>query len=194
MGMARCWKLSNGIILVVDEGDITKARVDAIVNAANSLMIMGGGVAGAILRAGGRIIEEEARRHAPVPVGRAVATTAGRLPAKYVIHAPTMPQPAMRIPLENAVKATRAALMEAERMGAESIAFPAMGAGVGGLSVREVAREMARVVSSHKPSSVREVHFIAYGERAYREMLAGVAEALGGEGEECPGTPGLHEQ
>ncbi len=192
--MARCWRLGNGITLVVDEGDITRARVDAIVNAANSLLIMGGGVAGAILRAGGRIIEEEARKHAPVPVGKAVATTAGRLPAKYVIHAPTMPRPAMRIPLENAVKATKAALEEAERIGASSIAFPAMGAGVGGLKVRDVAREMARVVAEHKPTSIREVHFIAYGERAYREMLEGVAEALGGEGEECEGTPGLHGQ
>ncbi len=192
--MARCWRLGNGVTLIVDEGDITRARVDAIVNAANSLLIMGGGVAGAILRAGGRIIEDEARKHAPVPVGKAVATTAGRLPAKYVIHAPTMPRPAMRIPLENAVKATRAALEEAERIGASSIAFPAMGAGVGGLRVRDVAREMARVVAEHKPGSIREVHFIAYGDRAYREMLEGVAEALGGEGVECEGTPGLHGQ
>ena len=190
--MAKCWSLENGVTLVVDEGDITRARVDAVVNAANSLLVMGGGVAGAILRAGGKIIEDEARKHAPVPVGKAVATTAGSLPAKYVIHAPTMPRPAMRIPLENAVKATRAALEEAERIEASSIAFPAMGAGVGGLRVRDVAREMARVVAGHRPASIREVYFIAYGERAYKEMIEGVSEALGGEGEECEGTPGLH--
>jgi len=181
--VAVCWELPGGARLVVVEGDITKARVDAIVNPANSLLVMGGGVAGAIKRAGGPEIEEEARRMAPVPVGRAVSTGAGRLPAKYVIHAPTMERPAMRIPLENAVKATRAALEEAKRLGVESIAFPAMGAGVGGLSVRDVAREMARVVASTSPPP-RLVVFVAWGDRAYREMVSGVEEALG-RGEEC---------
>ncbi len=189
--MAKCWSLKNGLTLIVDEGDITKASVDAIVNAANSLLIMGGGVAGAIKRAGGVEIEREALRYAPIPVGKAIATTAGRLPAKYVIHAPTMPQPAMRIPLENAAKATKAALEEAERIGVESIAFPAMGAGVGGLSVREVAREMARIVSNHNPGKLRVVYLIAYGVNAYNEMIAGVREALGGEGKECARAPGL---
>ncbi|MCE4601393.1 MAG: macro domain-containing protein [Desulfurococcales archaeon] len=186
--MARCWSLPNGITLIVEEGDITRARVDAIVNAANSLLIMGGGVAGAIKRTGGRIIEEEARRHAPIPVGSAIATTAGRLPAKYVIHAPTMERPAMRIPLENAAKATRAALREAERLKLESIALPAMGAGVGGLSVRDVAREMAKVVSEHGARSLRRVHLVAYGEAAYREMIEGVEEALGRGGTSCRGA------
>ncbi len=180
----KCWRLPNGIELIVAEGDITKARVDAIVNPANSLMIMGGGVAGAIRRAGGEEIEAEARRYAPVPVGRAVATGAGRLPAKYVIHAPTMEQPAMRIPLENAVKATRAALEEAVRLGVESIALPAMGAGVGGLRVREVAREMARIVASKDWPGVRRVVFVAWGNRAYEDMVDGVREALG-DGEDC---------
>lgn len=187
--MAKCWRLGNGITLIVEEGDITKARVDAIVNAANSLLIMGGGVAGAIKRTGGEEIEKEAVKHAPVPVGEAIATGAGRLPAKYVIHAPTMERPAMRIPLENAVKATRAALREAERLGVESIAFPAMGAGVGGLPVRGVSREMARVVAGHKPGSIKRVYFIAYGKRAYEEMVEGVEEALGA-GEECEGILG----
>ncbi len=179
-----CWRLPNGIELVVAEGDITRAKVDAIVNPANSLMIMGGGVAGAIRRAGGEEIEREARRYAPVPVGRAVATGAGRLPAKYVIHAPTMERPAMRIPLENAVKATRAALEEATRIGARSIAFPAMGAGVGGLRVRDVAREMARVVAGGEWRGIERVVFVAWGSEAYEEMKRGVEEALGG-GAEC---------
>jgi len=178
----KCWKLPNGVQLVVAEGDITRARVDAIVNPANSLMIMGGGVAGAIRRAGGEEIERE--EHAPVPVGRAVATTAGRLPARFVIHAPTMERPAMRIPLENAVAATRAALEEAARIGARSVAFPAMGAGVGGLRVRDVAREMAKVVASREWEGIERVVFIAWGKDAYREMLAGVEEALG-PGDDC---------
>ncbi len=180
----KCWDLPWGGKLVVVEGDITKLRVDAIVNPANSLMIMGGGVAGAIRRAGGEEIETEARRFAPVPVGRAVTTGAGRLPAKYVIHAPTMERPAMRIPLENAVAATRAALEEAVRIGAKSVALPAMGAGVGGLRVRDVAREMARVAAGSKWEGLEKIVFVAWGSDAYREMVEGVEEALGG-GREC---------
>ncbi len=180
-----CWGLPGGRVLVVVQRDITRAEVDAIVNAANSLMIMGGGVAGAILRAGGREIEEEARRHAPVPVGEAIATGAGRLKAKYVIHAPTMERPAMMIPLENAVKATEAAMKKAAELGVESVAFPAMGAGVGGLRVRDVAKAMAEVVSRAGHGKPSIVVFVAYGDEAYREMLEGVKSVLG-EPSKCP--------
>ena len=180
-----CWGLPGGRVLAVVEGDITKVGVDAIVNPANSLMVMGGGVAGAIAKAGGREIEEEARRHAPVPVGEAVATGAGRLRARYVIHAPTMERPAMRIPLENAVKATEAALRKAAEMGLESVALPAMGAGVGGLGVPDVAEAMARVAAGAPWSRPRVIVLVAYGERAYREMTEGVRRALG-EPSACP--------
>jgi len=183
----KCTELPNGVELVVVEGDITRVRADAIVNAANSLMIMGGGVAGAIKRRGGRIIEEEALSYAPVPVGRAIATGAGNLPAKRVIHAPTMERPAMRVPLENAVKATRAALEVAEKECLSSVAFPAMGAGVGGLRVRDVAREMARAVAQLKPRCVRTVVFVAWGDKAYRDMVSGVEEALSRKLDDCPG-------
>ncbi|MCE4617347.1 MAG: macro domain-containing protein [Desulfurococcales archaeon] len=179
-----CFKLPEKRRLEVREGDITRLEVDAIVNAANSFMWMGGGVAGAIKRRGGEEIEREARRYAPVPIGSAVITSAGRLPARYVIHAPTMERPAMRIPLENAVKATKAALHVASQRDIDSIAFPAMGAGVGGLSVYEVARAMARVVYSYGKGP-RRIVFVAYGETAFREMLRGVREELGSEGEVC---------
>ena len=95
--------------LVVQKGDITELKVDAIVNPANSSGYMGGGVAGVIKRIGGFEIEKEAVSKAPIPVGDAVVTTAGKLPCKYVIHAPTMKQPAMRIGVENVRLATRAA-------------------------------------------------------------------------------------
>ena len=172
----KCFEIPNGI-LVVAEGDITEAKLDAIVNAANSQLWMGGGVAGAIKRKGGIEIEKEAVEKGPISVGKAVVTTAGKLKAKYVIHAPTMEYPAMKIPLENAVKATKAALEEAVRLGVESVAFPAMGAGVGGLSVEMVSEAMAKVLleSSHP----RIVVFIAYGKNAYEEMLMGVSKVLG---------------
>jgi O-acetyl-ADP-ribose deacetylase (regulator of RNase III) len=180
----RCFDASGRLVVVV-EGDITKVVADAIVNPANSLMIMGGGVAGAIRRAGGSEIEEEARRHAPVPVGKAVATGAGRLRAKYVIHAPTMERPAMTIPLENAVKATRAALEVARDLDIKSVAFPAMGAGVGGLSVEEVSEAMAKEFKNFRGERPELIIMVAYGKDAYEDMLRGVSRALG-EPRECP--------
>ena len=141
-----CRTSYRGTEIIGLRADITKLDVDAIVNPANSMMIMGGGVAGAIKRAGGKIIEDEAVRHAPVPVGKAVVTGAGRLPAKYVIHAPTMEKPAMRINPEKAYKATRAALIKALDLSLKTIAIPGMGTGVGGLTPREAGEAMARAI------------------------------------------------
>ena len=100
---------------------------------------MGGGVAGAIKRAGGSEIEEAIQR-APISVGEAVATTAGRLRARYVIHAPTMSQPAMSTDTMNVEKATTAALGVAKQLGLSSAAIPGMGTGVGGVPVEDAAR------------------------------------------------------
>ncbi len=151
----------NGVVLEAVMGDITKIAVDAIVNPANSLMIMGGGVAGAIKRAGGEEIEHEARRYVPVPVGKAIATRAGKLPAKFVIHAPTMERPAMRIGIENVIKAVRAALEKAEELSIDSIAFPGMGTGVGGVPYDEAAKAMVRTIKE----------FIREGRKAPRRIL-----------------------
>jgi len=129
--------------------DITKLSVDAIVNPANSLMIMGGGVARAIRRAGGAEIEEEARGYAPVPVGSAVATGAGRLPAKYVIHAPTMERPAMKTTPEKVRVATAAALRKAEELKVKTLAFPGMGTGVGGVPFDVASRVMVKAIVQH---------------------------------------------
>ncbi len=180
----KCFKINNRIVIVI-EGDITRVSVDAIVNPANSLMFMGGGVAGAIKEVGGKEIENEARKQAPVPIGKAIATGAGRLNARYVIHAPTMEMPAMNIPLENAIKATRAALRIAKKLGIESIAFPAMGTGVGGLRVDEVSRAMAEEFRRFEEEYPRTIVMVAYGSRAYKEMINGVKNSLG-EAKECP--------
>ncbi|GAH84142.1 unnamed protein product, partial [marine sediment metagenome] len=120
--------------IIVKLGDLTQINCDAIVNPANSFGYMGGGVAGAIKRVGGAEIEKEVVNKAPIVVGKAVSTSAGRLPCKYVIHAPTMKRPAMRIGVENARLATQAALRLAKEMGLSSIAIPGMGTGVGGVS------------------------------------------------------------
>lgn len=124
-------------------GDITKMECDAIVNPANSRGTMGGGVALALKRAGGQIIEDEAVAMAPIPVGFAVATTAGKLPCGIVIHAPTMTGPVERIGIENVKAATRAALECAIENGAKTIAFPGMGTGVGRISPEYAACAMA---------------------------------------------------
>jgi len=139
----------KNVTITIASGDITKLEVDAIVNAANSLLIMGGGVAGAILRAGGKEIQQEANKKAPVPVGKAVATTAGKLKAKYVIHAPTMERPAMPTSKQNVKLAVKGALECARQLGIGSIAFPGMGTGVGGLDLEEAASVMVAEMKRH---------------------------------------------
>ena len=142
-------RVYKGVTITIVQGDITKLEADAIVNAANSRLIMGGGVAGAILRAGGREIQEEASRKAPVPIGRAVATTAGKLQAKHVVHAPTMELPAMPTNKQKVRLATKGALECAKQLGIRSIAFPGMGTGVGGLSVKEAAEVIIAEIKNH---------------------------------------------
>ena len=131
------------------KGDLTELEVDAIVNPANSLGYMGGGVAGAIKRKGGEEIEKEAVEKAPIPVGKAIATTSGRLKCRYVIHAPTMEKPAMRISVDNVRKATRAALELAKDMGIKRIAFPGMGTGVGGVKEEDAAKAMIETIKEY---------------------------------------------
>jgi O-acetyl-ADP-ribose deacetylase (regulator of RNase III) len=151
-------------IIAVIGGDITQVEVDAIVNAANSSLVMGGGVAGAMLRAGGRTIQEEANKKAPVPIGKAVATNAGRLKAKYVIHAPTMEQPAMPTDRNKVGLATKGALECARQLGIASLAFPGMGTGVGGLDVKDAAEVMVKEIKRHIDSgtSLKKVALIGF--------------------------------
>jgi O-acetyl-ADP-ribose deacetylase (regulator of RNase III) len=171
----------KGVRIVVVTGDITGQEVDAIVNPANSLLVMGGGVAGAIRRVGGEEIEDEAVKHSPVPIGEAVATRAGRLKAKYVIHAPTMERPAMHIGKRNVGLSVRGALKCAEGLRIRSVAFPGMGTGVGGLSLEEAASAMVNEVKEHidKRTTLKQIIFVGFKEdltnafeRAVKEVLA----------------------
>lgn len=130
---------SKGIEIV--KGDITEAATEAIVNAANNHLWMGAGVAGAIKRRGGVEIEREAVSKGPIKVGEAVLTGAGKLKAKYVIHAAGMGQD-LQTDTAKVQQATRNSLKLAEENGISSMAFPAIGTGVGGFPVKECAEIM----------------------------------------------------
>ena len=121
----------------VVQGDITKQEVDAIVNAANNHLWMGAGVAGAIVRRGGRGIENEAVRQGPINVSQAVVTGGGTLPAKHVIHAAVMGQN-LQTDGDTIRQTTINALKLAEKQALRSVAFPALGTGVGGVLVGRV--------------------------------------------------------
>jgi O-acetyl-ADP-ribose deacetylase len=159
--------------LSVVEGDITALDVDAVANAANNHLWMGAGVAGAIKRAGGADIEREAVALGPIELGDAVATGAGRLGAKYVIHGAVMGQD-LRTNPDLVARTTRRCLEVADDLGARSLALPAFGTGVGGFSLTDCARIMVREVTAYKPSSLEEVVFAVFGgeaERAFRFAL-----------------------
>ncbi|MCD6245135.1 MAG: macro domain-containing protein [Candidatus Korarchaeota archaeon] len=145
--------------IVIVRGDITEIEADAIVNPANVQMIMGGGVAGAIRRKGGEEIQQEALKKAPVRIGSAIVTGAGRLRARYVIHAPTVETPGGKSSLEFIRKAVKAAISKAEEMGLKSIAFPAMGAGVGGIPVE---KSVEIILEEAIKSNLEEIVLVAW--------------------------------
>lgn len=148
------------IDVVVEQGDLTKVAVDAVVNPANSFGVMGGGVAGVIRRVGGVQIEREATAQAPIPVGTAIATTAGTLSCRYVIHAPTMAQPAQPTDNQTVARATHAALECAEQLQVSSLAIPGMGTGVGQVPVTEAARAIVETVFRFPAKSLKRVVLI----------------------------------
>lgn len=143
--------------ITVMQGNILEVDAQAIVNAANSLGIMGGGVAGVIKRAAGAEVEEEARRLAPIPVGHAILTSGGKTRFTGIIHAPTMPRPAMKIDSQNVALATQAALTLADEQGIASLAIPGMGTGVGGVAHIEAAAVMVQAIRAFRPKSLQSV-------------------------------------
>jgi O-acetyl-ADP-ribose deacetylase len=154
-------------------GDITRQAVDAVVNAANSSLLGGGGVDGAIHRAGGpRILEEckalrSERLKDGLPTGEAVATTAGNLPAKWVIHTvgPVYAKSQDRSDL--LASCHTASLRIADELGATSVAFPAISTGVYGYPLKEAAPVAVRAVRS-ADTNVAQVLFVLFDERSYR--------------------------
>ncbi|MDI6893885.1 MAG: macro domain-containing protein [Bacillota bacterium] len=163
----------RGTLLRLVEDDITGLEVDAIVNAANSHLWMGGGVAGAIKRKGGVEIEKEAVSKGPIPVGEAVVTGAGNLKARYVIHAAVMGRDLVT-DADKIRAATRSALERARELGIGSVAFPALGTGVGGFSMEEAARIMLETTRDWigAAGAINEVVFCLYGQQAYTVFAA----------------------
>jgi O-acetyl-ADP-ribose deacetylase (regulator of RNase III) len=159
----------EGKTLELCEGDITELDTDAIVNAANSRLILGGGVAGAIARKGGPAIQEECNRIGGTPVGTAAITTGGRLRARHVIHAvgPRMGEGDEDRKLESA---TRSSLNVAEANGLRSIAFPAISTGIFGYPIDRCARIMLSVALERLRSAtpLNRIAFCLYGNDAYQ--------------------------
>jgi O-acetyl-ADP-ribose deacetylase (regulator of RNase III) len=148
-------------------GDITRQRVDAIVNAANTDLLLGAGVAGAIRRAGGPAIQEECNGIGPIPLGEAAVTSGGDLPAPWVIHAAGM-YLGGGVSAKSCAAATCHSLQRAAEKGLKSVAFPAIGTGVGGLGMAECARVMLGEVEAHwrSKTSVERVVFVLYDDAA----------------------------
>ena len=165
----------------IEQGDLTACAVDAIVNAANNNLVLGGGLAGAIRRKGGPEIQAQCDTHGPVKVGEAAITGAGRLPAKYVIH-----QASMRLGEQTTAEAlrdsTRAVLKLAEQHDVRTLAFPATGTGIAGFDLRQCARIMLDEVQKHVAAGTKltDVHFVLFDDKArrvFQEVYEGLQEA-----------------
>jgi O-acetyl-ADP-ribose deacetylase (regulator of RNase III) len=162
-------------VLEVAQADVTKLEVDAIANAANTELKHGGGVAAAISRAGGPAVQRESEERAPIGLGEAVETTAGEMPARYVIHAATME---LGGPTSAAIieRATVATLRRAEELGCRSLGLVAFGTGVGGFPLEDAARIMVRAASRHE-GDLERVLFAVRGEEAARAFEGAVEDA-----------------
>lgn len=167
--------VGNGTIEIV-QADITSLKVDAVVNAANNHLILGSGVAGAIRTKGGPSIQEECNRIGPIEVGEAAITGAGNLPAKYVIHAASMgDEPVSERSLRDSV---RNSLLRGEEAKISSIAFPAIGTGVGGFPVKRCAEIMLELAEQHlkeQGHGINHIIFALFGEadkKGFEETLS----------------------
>jgi O-acetyl-ADP-ribose deacetylase len=170
-------EVGRGVIEVY-QGDLTDQVVDAIVNAANSALSHGGGVAGAIVRKGGEEIQLESRGKAPVAVGDAAVTGAGRLPCRYVIHAvgPMWGEGDEECKLRAAV---RSALARAEELGLGSVALPAISTGIFGYpkeaGCRAIVEEVRKALAL-PAGSVKTVRLVSIDEETASHFLAAVRE------------------
>jgi O-acetyl-ADP-ribose deacetylase (regulator of RNase III) len=153
--------------IILMQGELTEMDADAIVNAANNDLQLGGGVAGAIRRKGGEAIQKECDAIGSIPIGGAAITTGGKLRARFVIHAASM-----QLGGETTARALRASTAHSLRIAAErklrSIAFPAVGTGIAGFPLTECAQIMLHEVAENlkSPTSLERVYFVLFDERA----------------------------
>lgn len=154
------------------QGDLTEMAVDAIVNAANNDLLLGGGVAGAIRLKGGPSIQKECHAIGSIPVGGAAITGAGNLKAKFVIHAASM-----SLGGQATAQSLRGATAHALRIAAENnvrtIAFPAVGAGIAGFPIRECADIMLREAVRHLqgPTTIEQITFVLFDENPFQVFV-----------------------
>ncbi len=156
-------------MITVIKGDITEIEADAIVNAANTDLILGGGVAGAIRKKGGDPIQNECNEIGSIPLGQAAITGAGNLRARFVIHAAGM-HLGGRVSGVSLRDCTYNSLLRAPEKNLKTVAFPAIGTGVGGFPTRNCARIMVDTVSEFlqiKHSSIQRVYFILFDEESF---------------------------
>jgi O-acetyl-ADP-ribose deacetylase len=153
--------------ITIRHGDLTAAKVDAIVNAANNDLILGGGVAGAIRARGGPAIQEECRRLGPIRIGEAAITGGGNLPARYVIHAASMELGGLTSEL-GLRESTRNSLLRAHENRLESIAFPAIGTGIAGFPLERCAEVMLEEIRAHLNSetTLKQVEIVLFDQPA----------------------------
>ncbi len=158
------------------QGDLTEAQVDAIVNAANTDLMLGGGVAGAIRTKGGPSIQEECDAIGPIPLGEAAITGAGWLPARHVIHAASM-RLGESTAEENLRAATRNSLKRAAENLLASIAFPAIGTGIAGFPIERCAQVMLEEVRDHfkNPTTLESVEFVLFDQNSLRSFQNALA-------------------
>lgn len=155
--------------IVLREGDLAAEQADAIVNAANSDLQLGAGVAGALAARGGPAIQAECDRHGPIAVGDAAVTGAGRLGARFVIHAASMPLGGGASE-ESVRTAFRRSLQLARERACRTLAAPAIGAGIAGLPLQRCAEVLIEEARAHLAgeTSLEEIRFVLLGEPAYR--------------------------
>jgi len=167
--------------VVLEQGDLTEAEVDAIVNAANNDLELGGGVAGAIRRKGGPAIQAECDGIGSIPIGEAALTTGGKLKARYVIHAASM-QLGGRTTAESLRASTRNSLLRAAEKNLKTIAFPAVGTGIAGFPLRECAEIMLDEVVQHLKgkTSLQQVRFVLFDASALESFQQVWKETLEG--------------
>lgn len=170
----------KGVLLVVKRGDITEEKVDAVVSPANTKGVMAGGVAAALKEKGGEQIEKDAIASAPGFRWNAFATTAGKLAARKVIHAPTVQDPGFKSDSRNIDRATRAALGVAKDIGAKVVSIPGMGCGSGGVPAAEAAQVMVSatryfLAENEARHPIKEIRFVAFDEGLEQALDAALA-------------------